>query len=439
MMHFYYFQQMAAFVRGRIRMKKNFSECLFSIFLLLLSLLFVLEVRAAASANNSANNYHNSNGSSSDLYSVLGLNKKDNPSTSEIKKAYRKLALKTHPDKVPENKRKEAEKKFKEISQAHDVLSDDTKRQNYDTFGSQSIDPSFGGGGSSPFTGSRSPFGSFGGGGPFRTSSSSFDGGNVDLGGIFGQMFGEGFGSVGSSDGTTQFGFGGTPPPENESNPNFSNNINIEDILEAMMGGGGRSSRSGTSFFPDQRQQQYQPPKKKPVVRNFRCSLQELAKGSIKKLKLTFPSSTASTPNTKIYSIQIKPGWKSGTKVKFPASKDGIFPPVTFILQETPHAHLKRIGDDLLWVCKLPKEKCNPSPIISATDTSEATNETVLKAKKKKIKLRIPLPDGEVFEYHIPSSEYPIENNQQVVIKGKGMPIKGGPSRGNLIIEFSVS
>jgi len=65
-----------------------------------------------------------------DYYQVLGISKK--ASTDEIKKAYRKLAMQYHPDR---NKGREAEEKFKEISEAYAVLSDSKKRQQYDTFG----------------------------------------------------------------------------------------------------------------------------------------------------------------------------------------------------------------------------------------------------------------------------------------------------------------
>ena len=66
-----------------------------------------------------------------DYYDVLGIHK--TASVTEIKKAYRKLAIKYHPDKNPGNS--EAEKKFKEISEAYEVLSDNSKRQQFDTYG----------------------------------------------------------------------------------------------------------------------------------------------------------------------------------------------------------------------------------------------------------------------------------------------------------------
>ncbi len=102
----------------------------------------------------------------SDYYNVLGLTKTASP--EEIKKAYRKSALKYHPDKNPGNP--EAEKKFKEISEAYEVLSDDKKRQVYDQYGADALKGGMGGGAhgagfSNMEDALRTFMGAFGGGG----------------------------------------------------------------------------------------------------------------------------------------------------------------------------------------------------------------------------------------------------------------------------------
>ena len=107
-----------------------------------------------------------------DYYEVLGLSK--GASDEDIKKAYRQMAKKYHPDLNPGNA--EAEAKFKEVNEAYEVLSDSEKKARYDRFGHAGVDPNYGAG-----------EGGFGAGG--------FD---VDLGDIFGSFFGGGFGGFGS-------------------------------------------------------------------------------------------------------------------------------------------------------------------------------------------------------------------------------------------------
>ena len=116
-----------------------------------------------------------------DYYEILGVSK--TATDDELKKAYRKMAKKYHPDANQDNK-KEAEAKFKEVNEAYEVLSNPQKRKMYDQFGT--ADPSAG------FGGAGGPFG--GQNGYYSYSTSDF-GDFGDLGDIFSSFFGGGFGS----------------------------------------------------------------------------------------------------------------------------------------------------------------------------------------------------------------------------------------------------
>ncbi|GIX25458.1 MULTISPECIES: molecular chaperone DnaJ [Caldimonas] len=106
-----------------------------------------------------------------DYYEVLGVAK--NASEEDIKKAYRKLAMKYHPDRNQGDKAKEAEEKFKEAKEAYEMLSDPKKRAAYDQYGHAGVDPSMGGAG-------------------FRGGPEGFGGFAEAFGDIFGDIFGTG-------------------------------------------------------------------------------------------------------------------------------------------------------------------------------------------------------------------------------------------------------
>jgi molecular chaperone DnaJ len=134
-----------------------------------------------------------------DYYEVLGVDK--NASDAEIKKAYRKLAIKYHPDRNPDNK--EAEEKFKEAAEAYDVLHDPQKRQQYDQFG---------------FDG---PQGGFGGGAGMNMD---------DIFSMFGDIFGghSGFGGFGG------FGGGGGRPQYRGNDLRLTVKLTLQEIAEGV-------------------------------------------------------------------------------------------------------------------------------------------------------------------------------------------------------------
>lgn len=358
------------------------------------------------------------------LYSTLGIPK--TASASDIKKAYRKAALKHHPDKVPESERSAAEHKFKEIGKAYEWLSDEKKRKLYDRYGERSLDANFSPGmfdGMSGGSGGGHPGGHGGGGGTqtFHFGNGDFHGGAPDgNGGMFG---------------------GGMPQQGMGGGGDFAS-LDLNEILRQMMGGvggmdprsnggGGGASGMGNMFGGDnpfggggqqyqrqQRQQQQHQPRRqhKEYTRQVHCSLEELCKGCTKKLKVSYPTTTGE----KIYNIHIKPGWKAGTKIKYPASRsihpdtgaEVEFPPISFVVQEKKHPFLRHVGNnDLIWKCKLTSRQA-----------------------ERGAKLKLPLPDGSTLEIE---SQMGTRSGEQMRVPGRGMPLKGG-MKGDVLIEFMV-
>ena len=143
-----------------------------------------------------------------DYYEVLGVDK--NASADEIKKAYRKLAIKYHPDRNPDNA--EAEEKFKEAAEAYDVLHDEQKRKQYDQFGFNAPGGAFGGG--------------FGAGQGF-----SMD----DIFSMFGDVFG-GHSGFGGFEGFSGFGGGGGQRPRYKgADLRLKVRLSLQEVAEGMV------------------------------------------------------------------------------------------------------------------------------------------------------------------------------------------------------------
>jgi molecular chaperone DnaJ/curved DNA-binding protein len=230
-----------------------------------------------------------------DLYDVLGVD--EDASTEEIKKAYRTLARKHHPDRNPDDPN--AEEKFKEIQKAYSILSDEEKRQQYDA------QRRFGGGGG------------FGGGGRGAWGQSA--GGDPEIrfeqGGSFDEVFG---------------GRGG-----------------LGDIFESFFGGGAGGAARGRDPFSQQRgqqrrQRQSRRPSGQDIETKLRLSFREALEGGRKEVEL---------PTGESIRLKIPQGVRDGTKIRLrgrgqagPRGQRGDLY-VTFEIGD--HPRFRRKGDDI--------------------------------------------------------------------------------------------
>ncbi|CAN1354810.1 DnaJ homolog subfamily B member 13 [Linum perenne] len=248
-----------------------------------------------------------------DYYKVLQVER--NASDDDLKKAYRKLAMKWHPDKNP-NDKKDAEAKFKKISEAYEVLSDPQKRAVYDQYGEEGL----------------------------------------------------------------------------KFNPRSADDIFAEFF--------GNSSPFGENKLP--------------------CSLEDLYKGTTKKMKISrdiLDASGKTMQVEEILTIDIKPGWKKGTKITFPEKgneQPGIIPSdLVFIIDEKPHPVFSREANDLVVTQKVS---------LSEALTGYTVNLTTLDGRS----LTIPVSNV-------------IHPTYEEVVPREGMPIpRDQTRRGNLRIKFSI-
>ncbi|KAI5623471.1 dnaJ-like subfamily B member 1, partial [Silurus asotus] len=303
-----------------------------------------------------------------DYYSILGIQK--GASEDEIKKAYRKQALKYHPDK---NKSPGAEDKFKEIAEAYDVLSDPKKKDIFDKFGEEGLKGSPGGGGSN---------------GPGFTYS--FQGDPH-------AMFTEFFGDRNPFEHLFGRGMGGEDMDVDEPFASFG------------MGPGGRHFR-----MMEKRQDP-------PVTHELHLSLEEVLSGCTKKMKISRrrlnPDGQTTRSEEKILAVEVKKGWKEGTKITFPKEGDqtpnNIPADVVFIVKDKPHPVFRRDGSDIVYPAKVSLKEALCGCTVKAPTLDKRT---------------ITLPIEDI-----------IRPGMKRRITGEGLPFPKRPERrGDLIVEFDV-
>jgi DnaJ-class molecular chaperone len=330
-----------------------------------------------------------------DYYSILGVAK--GATDEELKKAYRKLALKYHPDK---NKSAGAEEKFKEVGEAYDVLSDPKKKQIYDQLGEEGLKGNNRGHSN----------------GDFNTGDFTYSY-HGDPRATFSQFFGtsnpfEMFFNVPGQGGTAGAGhqFGG---PEGMD-------IDINELLGGQMGGNG-PYRSQT-FHGGQsgsKQQRVQDP---TIEKEVMVSLEDIFKGVQKKMKISkrvYDESGGSRLEEKVLQINVKPGWKAGTKVTFAKEGDripGKTPAdIAFIIRDKPHTTFKRDDSNIVYTHKISLREALCGTLVT-----------------------VPLLNGQ--KRAINCMDEVIKPNTTKRIQGEGLPYPKEPSRkGDLIIKFDIT
>ncbi|KAJ5908408.1 protein psi1 [Penicillium taxi] len=330
------------------------------------------------------------------LYDALNI--KPDATQDEIKKAYRKAALKWHPDKNKNDPT--ASERFKDVSQAYEVLSDPEKRKVYDQYGLEfllrggsapppevEIDHGMPGGGARAFHFSTGPGG---GGSGFRFSSA--DDIFRDFAKAGGSGLGDDLGGIG------------------------------DDFLNAMGGGGGGGGRGGRGGWPGQFPRGSYNNQAEPtavVEKDLPLTLEEIFTGTTKKVK-TKSKAFDGTGKRSVQEITleatIKPGLRAGSKLKYKnigSQEEGGRQDVHLVISQIEHPTLKRIGDNLVTTVDL-----------SLKEALTGWERHVKTIDGKTIRVQKPGPTQPNFEEHYP---------------GLGMVISKKPSeRGDLIVRVNI-
>ncbi|KAI5461473.1 psi protein [Mariannaea sp. PMI_226] len=344
------------------------------------------------------------------LYDIINV--KPEATQDEIKKGYRKAALKWHPDKNKDNP--DAAEKFKEASQAYEILSDPEKRKIYDQYGLEFL---LRGGGAPPPDGGSNPFA---GGVPPEFGGFNFEGGPSGGSRTFHFSTGNGgaFNFNNPEDIFTEFmrshGGAGGMHGDAEGVPN---------IFSSFSGGGprgGRSSRMRSSGFDPEPRGRESTPEITTVERALPLSLEELFSGVTKKMKIkrkTYDESGKRVQTDQILEVPIKPGLKKGSKIKFNGVGDqveGGRQDLHFIVEEKEHILFKREDNDIVHTVTL--------------DLKEALTGW---------KRTVTTIDGRQLNL---DKGGPTQPNSEERFPGLGMPISKKPGhRGDFVIRYKIN
>lgn len=260
-----------------------------------------------------------------------------------------------------------------------------------------------------------------GGGGSSFFSFDGGDGGFTDPRELFEELFGGGGGMGGfgsDSGGGGRGGLGGG------ASSLFGSLFGFDDP-GSMPGGMGRSGGRAGGFHgapgqrrrprPGRRRRQQQQSTGPPVEKEFWCSLRELYEGCEKKMRVTDSVMDPATGRTRavshVYRIAVKPGWKEGTRVTFPANRDKGLRSICFVLRQKRHRFLRREGDSLVYECRLTEDQARRGVRVSVPLLSKADPPVEVSTKGQEL-------------YH----------NKEMLLPGLGMPTKGG--RGPFKVKF---
>jgi len=340
-----------------------------------------------------------------DYYDVLGVSK--NADLPEIKKAYRKLALKYHPDKNPDNQ--EAEEKFKEAAEAYEVLSNEEKRSRYDRFGHDGVRGAAGNG--------------FSGGGM------SMD----DIFSHFGDIFGGHFGFGSAGFGNTGFGGGGRQRVNRGSNLRVRVKLTLSELAHGVekkikirkyvpcdvCNGTGAEKGSHPSTCPTCHGSGHVT----RITNTFLGQMQTSSTcpqcggdGTLITSKCKVCHGDGIVKSEEVININIPAGVTNGMQLSMSgkgnaAARGGIPGDLIIFIEEEPDPELKRDGSNLLY-----------DLYISFPDAALGTN------------IEVPTVDGKV-KVKIPSGT---QGGKVLRLKGKGIPDINGYGKGDLLINVNI-